>query len=126
MGKSVQFHANPPDAVPAPYEGGWTGFSGEVPRLNVNTKDAIRAIGSSRLFKRLRHHRWIRPLCSSRDVLYPWAQILAAQLRMEKGDMPPLLPSENMERADRQRKRTMLRPIPPCYEAGKVSPGLSA
>ncbi len=71
-------------------------------KLNLTTKETAWMIGSPRIFQRLRYHGWLKPLCASRDVLYPKSRILAAQEKMEKGEMPPLLPSEKRERAKRQ------------------------
>jgi hypothetical protein len=68
-------------------------------RLNLTTKQVIEAIGSRRIVQRLKHAGWIKPLCRSRDSLYPSVQILSAQRRMQAGVMPPLLPSEKRQRA---------------------------
>lgn len=92
--------------------------------LNVTTKVAARMLGSMRLLKRLRHAGWLLPLYSSRDALYPVSRIMAAQARMEAGELPPLLPSELRERARRQ--RTKPHPVPLSYVAGNTSAGLSA
>lgn len=63
-------------------------------RLNLSTREVQNAIGSIRLFQRLRAAGWIKALFPSRDSLYPASQIIAAQRRMEEGERPPLLPSE--------------------------------
>jgi hypothetical protein len=89
---------------PASAQEGYAGSLG-FPKLNLTTKEAMRAIGSPRLFQRLRYHRWIQPLFPSRDALYPWTRIKAAQERMERGDLPPLLPSEIKAKAMRLSER---------------------
>jgi hypothetical protein len=68
-------------------------------KLNLTTKEVVAAIGSIRIFQRLRNARWITALYPSRDALYPASQIIAAQQKMEAGEMPPLLPSEIKQRA---------------------------
>ena len=68
-------------------------------RLNLSTKETMRAFGSPRLFQRLRCAKWIVPLFESRDNIYPASQILRAQQRLEDGYQPPLLPSEIKQRA---------------------------
>ena len=62
-------------------------------------------LGSPRLMKRLLYYRWITPLFSSRDPLYPFSRIVVAQKRMEAGEFPPLMPYEIREKAKRR---------PPC------------
>lgn len=72
-------------------------MSQSVTKLNLTTAETIVALGSSNLFKRLRHHRWLIPLQPSRPgrpSLYPLSRVLAAQARMESGDFPPALPCE--------------------------------
>ena len=64
---------------------------------NLTTAQAIAFFNSLKLFRRLRHHCWIRPLERSapgRPSLYPLARLQAAQERMERGEFPPLLPCE--------------------------------
>lgn len=80
--------------------------------FNVSTAEAIRLFGSSKLFKRLRFHHWIEPLeisAPGRPSLYPLPRLAAAQARMEGGDFPPPLPSEEAEATRRftaKRERT--------------------
>ena len=65
--------------------------------FNVSTAEAIRLFGSVKLFRRMRHAGWIRPLEPSapgRPSLYPFSRLVAAQERLERGDFPPLLPSD--------------------------------
>ncbi len=68
-------------------------------KLNLSTKEVEAALGSKRLFQRLKHAGWIKALFQSRDALYPVSRILAVQRRLEAGDVPPLLPSEIKQRA---------------------------
>ena len=88
--------------------GSWTSVGvggGAVRKLNLSTIETVEAIGSSRLFQRLRFHQWLRPLAPSRDALYPVSRVLAVQARMEQGELPPLLPSEVKELAQRKAER---------------------
>jgi hypothetical protein len=88
--------------------------------FNLPTDAAIRWLGSVTIFKRLRHHGWIRPLEPSapgRTSLYPVSGLLAAQLRMEQGELPPPLPSEISARARcrvqlAERSETTLKSVP--------------
>jgi hypothetical protein len=68
-------------------------------RLNLSTKEVIHALGSPRMFQRMRAAKWIVPLDQSRDQIYPAAQILHAQQRLQDGERPPRLPSEVKQRA---------------------------
>lgn len=70
-------------------------------KLNYSTKQVIEALGSKRLFQRLRHAGWLVPLYPSRDCLYPVRRLLEVQDRMERGELPPLLPSELNRRSQR-------------------------
>lgn len=81
------------------------GPGGGVLKLNLKTKEAVKAFGSPRLFQRLRFHGWVKPLAPSRDALYPVSRIMAAQERMEKGELPPELPSEIKARAKSRAER---------------------
>lgn len=85
-------------------QGFWPSSAG-VPKLNLSTRETVQAFGSSRTFQRLRFHKWIEPLTPSRDALYPWTRIMAAQKRMEDGEQPPELPSEIKEHAKRHAER---------------------
>ncbi len=67
-------------------------------KLNLSTKEVTTALGSPRLFQRLRHAKWIKPLYPSKDSLYPVSQVIAVQRRLEIGELPPLLPSEIKQR----------------------------
>lgn len=69
--------------------------------FNLRTKEVERKLGSPRLFQRCRFHKWLVPLVSSRDALYPAVQVLAVQQRLQRGESPPLLPSEVKTRAQR-------------------------
>lgn len=60
-------------------------------KLNLSTKEAIYAIGSKRLFERLRRAMRLLPLEESRDLLFPMSEILREQEKMRIGDMPPKL-----------------------------------
>jgi len=91
-------------AHPASAREGYDGHLG-FPKLNLTTKEAVRAIGSPRLFQRLRFYGWIKPLFPSRDALYPWNRLKAVQDRMEQGNLPPLLPSEIKAKAMRLSER---------------------
>jgi hypothetical protein len=71
---------------------------GGVLKLNLKTREVAQALGSERLFQRLRHAGWLTPLYRSRDALYPVSQLLRIQARMESGELPPLLPSEVKQR----------------------------
>lgn len=84
----------------------WPSANG-VAKLNLNTKEAMFAFGSSRLFKRLRCHGWLKPLEPSRDALYPRSRIEAVQKRMEDGELPPELPSDIAARAKRLAERKL-------------------
>jgi hypothetical protein len=77
-----------------------------IQKLNLSSRETERALGSSRLFKRLRFHGWLQPLFKSRDQLYPWTRIIAVQRRLEAGEMPGLLPCEQRER---ERRSTQLK-----------------
>ena len=70
-------------------------------KLNLKTKDVVAALGSERLFQRLRFHQWLKPLYQSRDAIYPAASVVRVQQRMENGELPPLLPSEIKQREAR-------------------------
>ncbi len=63
-------------------------------KLNFTTKEVISALGSPRLFQRLRYHGWLTPLNNAQDKIYPIKRVLDVQIRMMNGDLPPLLPSE--------------------------------
>jgi len=66
-------------------------------KFNLSTKEAVAAFGSVALFRRLRHHRWIKPVMASRPgrtALYPVRQLEKAQARLEAGELPPPLPCE--------------------------------
>lgn len=79
----------------------------QVNPLNYGTADAMRIIGKPTLFKRLRHAKWIKPLeepARGRTSLYPYSRLTAAQARMERGEMPPLLPCEIKEQERRRRR----------------------
>jgi hypothetical protein len=77
-------------------------------KFNLSTRETVRLLGSVRLFQRLRHSMWLTPLIpSSRDALYPYSRILAAQQKMERGEYPPLLPCE--QKAQQQREQAKLR-----------------
>lgn len=70
-----------------------------VPRFNLKRVQLEEVFSSPRLVQRLKACRWIEPLdATSTDPLYPVARVLQAQLRMESGEMPPLLPSERNRR----------------------------
>jgi hypothetical protein len=69
-------------------------------KLNLNTRETIAALGSTALFRRLRHHGWLKPLEESqpgRPSLYPMTRIEAAQAKLEAGEFPPLLPCESRQ-----------------------------
>ena len=69
------------------------------PRLNLKRKELEQVFASPRIVQRLKHYGWVEPLDpSSSDHLFPVSRILQAQLRMESGEMPPLLPCELKER----------------------------
>jgi hypothetical protein len=63
-------------------------------KLNLTTKEVGKVLGSIKIFQRCRHHNWLSPLTKSRDALYPASRILDLQARLQKGEMPPKLPSE--------------------------------
>ena len=68
-------------------------------KLNYTSKEVVYALGSRRIFQRLRRAAWLLPLSASSDCLFPVNRVLAVQARMERGEMPPLLPSEEKQRA---------------------------
>ena len=75
--------------------------------FNLGTDEATLIIGSPTIFKRLRFSGWIEPLepsASGRRSLYPYSRLLAAQERMLRGEMPPLLPCEIKEKERRRRR----------------------
>jgi len=66
-------------------------------KLNLSGHECVVVLGSTALFRRLRHHGWLRPLQESRpgrSCLYPVSRIEAVQLRLEGGEFPPPLPCE--------------------------------
>lgn len=77
-----------------------------VPRLNLTSREVVHAIGSPRLFQRLRHHGWLQPLFPSRDPLFPLVRVLAVQQRLERGEIPPLLPCEIRQRVKAARAKS--------------------
>ena len=91
-------YSGAPERVLPPTEWG-TGL-GVAPKFNLTTKEATSAFGSPRLFQRLRHHGWIKALPSLRDALYPMSQLVEVQQRLQRGEMPPLLPSEARRKVD--------------------------
>ena len=83
-------------------------FAPVAPKLNYTTKETIILFGSVRLFQRLRFHRWLVPLIpGTHDALYPLKGILAAQQRLERGEFPPLLPSEIKAKQQRASARLL-------------------
>ncbi len=75
--------------------------AGEV-LLNLTAKEVRRALGSPRIFQRALHAGWLKPLCVSRDNLFPISRVLELQRRLEAGEFPPLLPSEVRQREARR------------------------
>lgn len=69
--------------------------------FNLKTKKVVQKLGSIRLFQRCRFHKWLVPLVRTRDSLYPAVQVLAVQQRLQRGELPPLLPCEVKTRAQR-------------------------
>lgn len=67
-------------------------------KMNLKTKEVIKLLGSERLLQRLRHHKWLVPLYQSSDCIYPVGRVLHVQDRMERGELPPLLPCEVRQR----------------------------
>jgi hypothetical protein len=69
-----------------------------VPKFNLNTRETVVALGSTALFRRLRHYGWLKLLEVSRPgrpSLYPMRRIEAAQKRLEAGEFQALLPCES-------------------------------
>jgi hypothetical protein len=66
-------------------------------KLNLSSRECAVMLGSVALFRRLRHHGWLRPLQESRpgrSSLYPYSRLEAVQERLERGEFPPPLPCE--------------------------------
>jgi hypothetical protein len=70
--------------------------------LNLTAKKVRRALGSPRIFQRALHAGWLKPLCVSRDNLFPISRVLELQRRLEAGEFPPLLRSEVRQREARR------------------------
>jgi len=92
-------------------------------KLNLKTAEVIVAIGSPSLFKRLRYYGWLKPLFESKDALYPITRIMAVQERMEGGDVPPLLPSQQRAKATRRLKPPLPGPVIAVGTGCEPSPG---
>jgi hypothetical protein len=66
-------------------------------KFNLTTRETVAVLGSTKLFRRLRHYGWLLPLEESRpgrSCLFPISRIELVQAQMERGMFPPLLPSE--------------------------------
>jgi len=76
----------------------------QLRKLNLSSHECVVVLGSTALFRRLRHHGWLRPLQESRpgrSCLYPVSRIEAVQLRLEGGEFPPPLPCEVRSQLER-------------------------
>ncbi len=78
--------------------------SGEV-LLNLSSEKVRRALGSPRMFQRVVRAGWLKPLGTSRDNVYPVSRVIEVQRRLESGELPPLLPSEERQRDARRASR---------------------
>jgi hypothetical protein len=118
----------PPDAAGLPPEAhklvAPTSLDGGGLKFNLKTSEAIQLIGSASLFKRLRFHGWIRPLFKSRDALYPISRLVAVQQRMESGEVPPLLPSEERAQSASRLRRQQPQPRARRENGSYQAPGV--
>jgi hypothetical protein len=93
-----------PEVMPAsvtPVTAGSAFGSDTIPPFNFTSKQSVRLLGSIKLFRRLRHAGWLRPLEPSapgRPSLFPYSRLLEVQSRMERGEFPPLLDCEVLEK----------------------------
>jgi hypothetical protein len=57
------------------------------------------------MFQRVVRAGWLKPLGASRDNVYPVSRVIEVQRRLESGELPPLLPSEERQRDARRASR---------------------